>query len=275
MSNGPACACLRVKYDPLDNGDGTMSERWRCEDCKTVFVKQFWLSEANRKLREFEKFAFEAGEGAGGILARMQDAESKLSVERERDEARKLYRREYDIVKRIWEQLGLPSYDDLKGRSIHDLIQEIIDSNAEKSLRLDASLDMLGRWQTAFAFLIDVRNPDPFEELHKMDDETTEFRARAVDRREICDCEHEGICKYGVKDPRCGRNWDAEDAAAPDRHAHEWSDWTDDEYEQFRGCECGAVESRLVPDKPRHICGQIGFDTQKGDVCLACVSERQ
>ena len=34
-----ACACQRVKYDPIHNGDGTLSERWRCGDCGTMFVK--------------------------------------------------------------------------------------------------------------------------------------------------------------------------------------------------------------------------------------------
>jgi hypothetical protein len=42
------------------------------------------------------------------------------------------------IVDRIWDQFGRPDCGDLKGRSIHDLIQEVIDSNAEKSLRLGA-----------------------------------------------------------------------------------------------------------------------------------------
>lgn len=35
------------------------------------------------------------------------------------------FEREYAIVHKIWEQLGLPSYEELNGRSIHDLIDEI------------------------------------------------------------------------------------------------------------------------------------------------------
>ena len=37
------CACQRVKYDPIlldGTKGGRMRERWRCEDCKMVFVKQ-------------------------------------------------------------------------------------------------------------------------------------------------------------------------------------------------------------------------------------------
>lgn len=73
--------------------------------------------------------------------------QSKLrSVERERDDARQLYEREYAIVARIWEQFGSPSYDDLKGRSIHDLV----DDGIQAALRLDAArrlLDELETWE--------------------------------------------------------------------------------------------------------------------------------
>lgn len=87
MSDQPACACLRVKYDPIDNGDGTVRERWLCEDCETVFVKEFWLSEAHRKLREFERFAFESGETAGEGMAQVQSLTTKLvSVQSALDE---------------------------------------------------------------------------------------------------------------------------------------------------------------------------------------------
>ena len=43
MAQVGMCACQRVKYDPilLDGTEGgRMRERWRCEDCKMVFVKQ-------------------------------------------------------------------------------------------------------------------------------------------------------------------------------------------------------------------------------------------
>ena len=50
---------------------------------------------------------------------------------------------ETQIVDRIWDQLGRPDYSDLKGRSIHDLIQELIDGNAEKASRLGAVRELL------------------------------------------------------------------------------------------------------------------------------------
>ena len=34
-----ACACQRVIYDPIDNGNGSWTERWRCDECKSVFVR--------------------------------------------------------------------------------------------------------------------------------------------------------------------------------------------------------------------------------------------
>lgn len=34
------CACLTVKYDPIHNQNGTMSERWRCSACGARFTRQ-------------------------------------------------------------------------------------------------------------------------------------------------------------------------------------------------------------------------------------------
>lgn len=54
---------------------------------------------------------------------------------------------ETKIVDRIWELLGNPGYDDLKGRSIYDLIQELIDKGSlpeiaewERKRRLELGL---------------------------------------------------------------------------------------------------------------------------------------
>lgn len=35
------------------------------------------------------------------------------------------WKAEYDIVARIWEMLGNPTYEELNGRSIYDLIKEL------------------------------------------------------------------------------------------------------------------------------------------------------
>lgn len=42
-----ACACLTVKYDPIDNGDGTWTERWRCRDCGMPFAKALGVLDVN------------------------------------------------------------------------------------------------------------------------------------------------------------------------------------------------------------------------------------
>lgn len=36
----PGCACVKVKYDPVRNENGTCSERWLCLSCKTEFIKK-------------------------------------------------------------------------------------------------------------------------------------------------------------------------------------------------------------------------------------------
>lgn len=42
------CACLIVRFDPIDNGDGSKSERWTCSaGCGSRFVRAT-LAEAER-----------------------------------------------------------------------------------------------------------------------------------------------------------------------------------------------------------------------------------
>ena len=43
----------------------------------------------------------------------------------ERDAALRAFSEEKKIVSRIWQQLGSPSYAELAGRSIHDVIDEL------------------------------------------------------------------------------------------------------------------------------------------------------
>lgn len=50
--------------------------------------------------------------------------------------ARFMYDQEYEIVARIWKLYGEPSYDDLKGRSIYDLVKESIDRAQSAESRL-------------------------------------------------------------------------------------------------------------------------------------------
>lgn len=35
----PTCACTVVYYQPIDNGDGSLTERWHCSMCGRLFVK--------------------------------------------------------------------------------------------------------------------------------------------------------------------------------------------------------------------------------------------
>ena len=58
-----ACACLTVKYDPIKNDNGTLTERWRCPSCENTFVKRFWLDaetaradQAEARVLELEKY---------------------------------------------------------------------------------------------------------------------------------------------------------------------------------------------------------------------------
>ena len=37
MDNTAYCACLKVSYSPIDWGDGSFSERWRCDSCGQGF----------------------------------------------------------------------------------------------------------------------------------------------------------------------------------------------------------------------------------------------
>lgn len=59
------------------------------------------------------------------------------TLKRERDEARRLFDEEKAIVERIWKMLGSPTYEQLKGRSIYDLIQEKINDFAQARLMLE------------------------------------------------------------------------------------------------------------------------------------------
>ena len=54
------------------------------------------------------------------VIARILDAAAA-----ENDRLAAAYAAEYAIVDRIWKQLGSPSYEELNGRTIYDLIDEL------------------------------------------------------------------------------------------------------------------------------------------------------
>jgi hypothetical protein len=78
-------------------------------------------------------------------IARAERAEAEIKdraammrdVMRERDAAEISLTAERAIVSRIWVQLGSPTYAQLKGRSIYDLIDEIKTELATERARLD------------------------------------------------------------------------------------------------------------------------------------------
>lgn len=49
------CGCLNVEYQAIDNGDGTMSERWCCASCGCHFVREpLTLADIDRRVRQIE-----------------------------------------------------------------------------------------------------------------------------------------------------------------------------------------------------------------------------
>lgn len=52
MGDSPACACLHVHYDPERQVEGTLSDRWRCDDCLGSFVRADGLPRELAAMRE-------------------------------------------------------------------------------------------------------------------------------------------------------------------------------------------------------------------------------
>jgi hypothetical protein len=74
------CACLRVEYDPVDNGDGSKSERWRCALCRSQFIRQARADAALRSLRDDPALADHAL--ANEYARQATEAEAELATER-------------------------------------------------------------------------------------------------------------------------------------------------------------------------------------------------
>lgn len=55
------CACLEVRYSPIDNGDGTNTERWVCTECGCEFRRDLKpdVEEMDRRLTDLERWAAE------------------------------------------------------------------------------------------------------------------------------------------------------------------------------------------------------------------------
>lgn len=52
MSSDPMCACGHVEFAPIDNGNGTKSDRWRCVMCRREFVPGVALEQLQGELDE-------------------------------------------------------------------------------------------------------------------------------------------------------------------------------------------------------------------------------
>ncbi len=79
-----------------------------------------------------------AAEREAHELTRQQSADLLTQYCNERDAARaalaaerERFEEEHAIVDRIWKQLGFPTYEQLNGRSIYDLIDELKSGNAK------------------------------------------------------------------------------------------------------------------------------------------------
>jgi len=48
------CAHLHVEYNPNDHGNGTLSDKWICRDCKTKFVPAHCTAPLEARIKELE-----------------------------------------------------------------------------------------------------------------------------------------------------------------------------------------------------------------------------
>ena len=77
---------------------------------------------------------------SGSVLC--VECANKRIAERERDVAHKELAEETKIVDRIWDMFGRPTYKELAGRSIYDLISGLQRELAEERALLDGAADL-------------------------------------------------------------------------------------------------------------------------------------
>lgn len=111
-----------------------LADEWAVEIDLPHFVDQMYgskekvdalvrLAFVEAAYRGFEARKALADAAISAVNIRLQ---SELTALRERAEkAERQFREQHDIVARIWVQLGSPSYEELAGRSIYDLIDEL------------------------------------------------------------------------------------------------------------------------------------------------------
>ena len=79
------------------------------------------------------------------VLGELDAAQSRLDAMTKRAEsAESDWQEATNTIARIWEVLGSPDYQELKGRSIYDVIQGWIDLALERERRLGRIAELLG-----------------------------------------------------------------------------------------------------------------------------------
>ena len=52
MTNEACCACRSIVYDTIDNGDGTVRDKWECRHCGAEFVRVHATLEVDDRVRD-------------------------------------------------------------------------------------------------------------------------------------------------------------------------------------------------------------------------------
>ena len=127
-----ACSCpsaITIDELPNDHAAALYSLGRNAITKKPEMVLQGSIIDCADQNTWVERSAYDA------LAARLAESEGRA------EDNLNAFKKEFKIVDRIWDQLGRPSYEELKGRSIHDLIDELKaalkESERLKALALD------------------------------------------------------------------------------------------------------------------------------------------
>lgn len=76
MENRACCACITVKYDPIQNDDGTCTERWKCT-CGKEFKKIDNISHTPNRYKDILTVGMKKGEWDFGVRATILELSPK------------------------------------------------------------------------------------------------------------------------------------------------------------------------------------------------------
>ncbi len=74
-----ACACLQVKYSPIRNDNGSLTEDWQCELCHTRYTKLFWWEKSKERIADLERKLAEAWEEVKRLKQILEDSDNYKS----------------------------------------------------------------------------------------------------------------------------------------------------------------------------------------------------